>query len=92
MCSVEVRSEPVIDGRDLYGGLVADDEFVEARGHRAVPLEPGDPALHRVPLLVDLRIERVLTALSNVRAEGNRARASGIFPMAPPRTLHARWC
>jgi len=35
--------------------------FVEACGHRTLALEPVDPALHRVPLLVDLGIERVLT-------------------------------
>jgi len=37
---------------------VADSELVVAGGHRPVPLEPVDPALHRMPQLVGHPIER----------------------------------
>src|ERR671924_32553 len=41
----------------MHGGPVADGELVVPSGHGPVPLEPVDPALHRVPLLVQRRVE-----------------------------------
>jgi hypothetical protein len=46
----------------VEGGLVADGELVVAGGDGTVALEPVDPALHGVPLLVPLRVEGVRAA------------------------------
>jgi hypothetical protein len=50
-------SQPLVDGRDEDGRLVANRELVVARRHSAVPLEAIDPALDRVPSLVVLGVE-----------------------------------
>jgi hypothetical protein len=41
----------------VHGGPVADGELVIAGGHRPVPLEPVDPALHRMPQSVGCPVE-----------------------------------
>lgn len=45
-----IRAQPLVDGRDEDGRLVADRELVVSRGDGAVPLEAVDPALDRVTL------------------------------------------
>jgi hypothetical protein len=52
-----VSKEPVVDGGDGDGGLLADLELVVPGGDGAVALEPVDAALHRMALLVDLLVE-----------------------------------
>src|SRR4029453_9468781 len=51
-------AEPFVDRRGVDGGFVADGELVEAGGDRAVAFEPVDAALHGVPLLVGVGVER----------------------------------
>lgn len=50
-------SKPLVDGCDQHFRLVAHSQLVVSRGHRAVPFQPVDPALHRVALLVVLLVE-----------------------------------
>ncbi len=50
-------SQPLFEGCDQHGRLVSDGEFVVSRGHSAVPFQPTDPALHRVPFLVVVLVE-----------------------------------
>lgn len=45
-------SQPLVDGRDEDGRLVADGELVVPRGDRAVALEAVDPALDSMTLAV----------------------------------------
>jgi hypothetical protein len=45
-------SQPLVDGRDEDGRLIADRELVVSRGHGAVPFEAVDAALDRVALAV----------------------------------------
>jgi hypothetical protein len=54
--------QPPSDGGDVEGGLVADGELVVAGGDGTVALEPVDPGLNGVPLLVPLRVEDVRAA------------------------------
>ncbi|TCO55670.1 hypothetical protein EV192_10792 [Actinocrispum wychmicini] len=41
----------------MHGCFITDRELVVSGGHGTVALEPIDPALHRVALLVDVRVE-----------------------------------
>ena len=50
-------SQPFVDCGNEGGGLETDRKFVEAAGHRPVPLQAVDSALNRVPSLVVLTIE-----------------------------------
>ncbi len=45
-------SQPLIDGSNEDGRLVADGEFLVASGHCPVPLEAVDPASDRMALAV----------------------------------------
>src|SRR6202008_4766949 len=51
-------SQPLVDGCDEDGRLVADRELVVASCHRTVPFKAIDAALDRVPSLVVLGVER----------------------------------
>lgn len=50
-------SEPLVDGCDQHGRLVTDGQLVVPRGHRAMPFQAIDPALHCVAFLVVLLVE-----------------------------------
>jgi hypothetical protein len=65
-------SQPLVNGCDEDGRLVADREFVVARRHGAVSFEAVDPALDRVPSLVVLGVElgRSATARAALLAVG----------------------
>jgi hypothetical protein len=51
------RSQPLVDGGEVDGGLVADGEFVEAGGRGAVAFDAVDAAFDDVTLLVDAGVE-----------------------------------
>ena len=51
-------SQPLVDGRDEDGRLVADRELVVPRGHGAVPFEEINTAFDSMSSLVVLRVER----------------------------------
>jgi hypothetical protein len=42
-------SQPLVDGRDEDGRLIADRELVVSRGHGTMPFETIDATFNRVP-------------------------------------------
>lgn len=51
------RLQPLVDGGELGGGLVATISLSKRGGHCPVALEAVDVALHRVTLLVEARVQ-----------------------------------
>ena len=67
------RSQPLVDGCDKDGRLIADREFVVSGGHGPVALEAVDAALHSMTTLVVGGVEGGGIELSESEVEGLRA-------------------